>query len=483
MVTGAWQTCGSNLVMKRMFTLFPAFLPLLGYAGNTEEEETQKERPNILFITVDDLRPELACYGETQIISPNIDRLASESYFFERSYCNIPVSGASRASLFTGIRSHVNTFLTAASWIDKDAGNAITLPELLKKSGYYTISESKVYHHDTDREQSWDERYRDRNDTNPEAWKNYVVYKGTGAKNEKPPAYECADVADEAYIDGRTAENAMKHLRALKEKGKPFFLGVGFLKPHLPFNAPAKYWKMYDRNELKVPENFRLDFPTIPKRAFHNSGELRTYKDIPEERLFSEDFAKLLIHGYYACVSYVDAQIGKMLDELKRLELDKNTIVVLLGDHGWNLGEHAMWNKHCNFSTSLEAPLMIKVPGRKGSAVCSVVEFVDIYPTLCDLCGVEKPVGQLQGESLLPVMENPRRLVKEYAVAKFKNAVTLITPRYTYTEWFSADDKMQDRMLFDLEVDREENLNVAENASMKSLVNKLSKELRKRRGY
>lgn len=472
--------------MKNILYTLTGLMPLTCLAENSavNEANEKNERPNVLFIVVDDLRPELGCYGVELIKSPNIDKLAAESYFFERSYCNIPVSGASRASIFTGVRSHKNTFLTAASWMDKDAKDAITLPELLRNSGYYTATESKVFHHATDKVSSWDYRYREQNDSkDPDAWKDYVLFKKKGIKGEKTPAYECADVDDQGYIDGRTAERAIKKLRELKQSGKPFFYGVGFLKPHLPFNAPKKYWDLYNPDEIKLPENYRTDFPGIPQCAFHNSGELRTYADIPKERLFDEKFAKNLIHGYYACVSYVDAQVGKVLDELKRLELDKNTIVILIGDHGWNLGDHAMWNKHCNFSTSIEAPLMIKLPGKKGKKVKSVVEFVDIYPTVCELCGIEKPENQLQGESLLPAMEKPDKIVQDYAISKFKNGLTLITPQYTYTEWLDANDNVRNRMLFDIKKDKYEDNNLSEKPEMASMVKEFSEMLRKERGY
>ncbi|MHC4742749.1 MAG: sulfatase, partial [Planctomycetota bacterium] len=308
-----------------------------------------RKRPNVLFIAVDDLRPQLGCYGHKQMISPNIDRLAAEGVTFLRSYCQVPVCGASRASLLTGTRPTRNRFLGYATWAEKDYPGATVLPKHFKSNGYHTISNGKIFHHRTDCKDGWSEpAWHPRGDGN---WRNYVTTESkriARGNSGGGPAYESADVPDNAYFDGKIADKGISDLRCLKDMDKPFFLALGFLKPHLPFNAPKKYWDMYKREEIDLADNpFRPK--GAPDAALHNWGELRSYAGIPKKGPLSEDMARTLVHGYYACVSCTDAQIGRVLDELKRLGLDDNTIVVLWGDHGWNLGEHGLWCKHCNF--------------------------------------------------------------------------------------------------------------------------------------
>ena len=360
--------------------------------------------PNILFIAVDDLRPELNCYGAGDIKSPNIDKLADEGTLFERAYCNIPVCGASRASLLTGLRPTRNTFLHYYTRADKDAPNIKTLPELLRDNGYYTISNGKVFHDLDDNALAWDENWRI---SGKSSWRDYLLPENIQIDeidNQRGPAFEKADVHDTLYIDGKTAEKSIRDLRRLSGIKEPFFLAVGFVKPHLPFNAPKKYWDLYDPN-LIVPPPAGFKPSNAPKEAFHNSGELRSYGGVPIEGAVNDEFAAKLIHGYKACVSYTDQLIGNLLDELKALELDQNTIVIIWGDHGWNLREHGMWCKHCLFETSLHTPLIVKVPWEKSSRVKSIVEYVDIYPSLCELVGINKP-DHLEGRSFVDMIKD-----------------------------------------------------------------------------
>lgn len=462
---------------------FPSLLLflLILVSCNSETGKYQEiETPNILFIAVDDLRPELGCYGAEQIHSPNIDRLAAQGTMFERSYCNIPVCGASRASLMTGLRPARNRFLYYHTWADEDAPGIITLPQHFRMNGYHTISNGKIFHHDTDASQSWDEIWHPASSS--KSWRDYAIPENIAMDTSdrfRGPPFEMADVQDTVYKDGKTAEKVIRDLRKLKEMDKPFFLAAGFLKPHLPFNAPGKYWDLYN-GKIKLPDN---NYPpeNAPKESIHTWGELRAYAGIPKEGPVSDEMALDLIHGYYACVSYTDAQIGKILDELKRLDLEKSTIVILWGDHGWNLREHGLWCKHCNYETSLHASLILKVPGSKQvSSSAEIVEFVDIYPTLCELAGLELP-DHLQGDSFMDLLFDDKAVSDGVAVAQWFAGTTTIRDNYFYTEWVNDLDSAYARMLYDHSVDPDENFNISESPENGAIIQTMSEEMRRSR--
>ncbi|MGL5919650.1 MAG: sulfatase, partial [Bacteroidales bacterium] len=349
------------------------------------ETPSGADKKNVLFIIVDDLRPELNSYGVSGMITPNLDKLAENGVQFNQAFCNIPVSGASRASLMTGLRPGKSRWWDVNAEIDKEAPGAITLPKHFKENGYTTISNSKVIHGKNDAIDSWDKIWKPKGRG---SWRNYLGEENlTGEKAKgNAYAYEHLDVSDDEYFDGATAEKTIKDLRNLKEKNKPFFLAVGILKPHLPFNAPKKYWDLYKESDIVLPENYTMDRSSFPNQAFHTWNELRFYKNIPlKGPLEDTTEAKRLIHGYKACVSYADAQIGKIIDELKTLGLDKNTVVVLIGDHGWSLGNHGEWCKHSNFTVANRSVCFVSAPDlQKGKKVNEMVEFVDLYPTRCD---------------------------------------------------------------------------------------------------
>lgn len=455
------------------------FLVLVSCSGNPELHQALLQ-PNILFIAVDDLRPELGCYGKELISSPHIDRLAAEGTRFDRSYCNIPVCGASRASLMTGLRPARNRFLSYLSRADEEAPDIITLPGLFHENGYRTISNGKIFHHADDDSLSWDEIWHPR--SNSPRWRDYALQENIDRDTSdrfRGPPFERAEVHDTIYKDGKIAQKAIRDLRKLKEQGKPFFLATGFYKPHLPFNAPEKYWALYD-GKVSLPEN---NFPpeNAPKESLHNFGELRAYAGIPGEGPVSDGFARELIHGYYACVSYTDAQIGKVLDELERLELDRSTIVILWGDHGWNLREHGLWCKHCNYETSLHTPLIMRVPGIKQvEASREIVEYVDIYPTLCELAGLELP-GHLQGNSFRELLGDPGAKSDGVAICQWYAGVTTIRENWFYTEWINDNDSSYARMLYDHRIDPAEDFNISEDPRHAETISALSAEMRRSR--
>ena len=448
-----------------------------------------QSKPNVLFLMMDDLRPELNCFGESHIISPHMDRLAAEGVVFKRAYCNVPVCGASRASIMTGLRPTLTRFNRYDSAADTEAPDAIVLPQVFKDNGYTTISYGKVFHQWNDSEDSWD--VRKRAPTNDSRWRDYQKQENIDLDAEPEgygPAYESADVPDNAYDDGWVAETTVAKLRELKTAGSPFFLAVGFTSSHLPFNAPKKYWDMYEYDAINRPENnvFPENAPleNSESQGILRSNELRAYHGIPKEgRLEDDALARTLIHAYYATVSYSDALVGKVLDTLKELELDKNTIVVLLGDHGWSLDDHGMWGKHSNFEVVLHSPLIVKAPGIAGGTVSeALVEFVDIYPTLTELCSLKNPADQLEGESFAPVLENPDQSFKEFVISKWQHGMTLLTERYSYTEWSEKGSAVVAQMLYDLQEDPSEFVNIAGNPKNAPLIQKLQQTLYTNRG-
>jgi arylsulfatase A-like enzyme len=380
----------------------------------------------------------------------------------------------------TGLRPARNRFLTYFTWADKDAPGIPTLPQYFRESGYYTISNGKVFHNDMDAKQGWDEIWHPV--SNSGSWRDYAIHENvimdtTGSF--RGPPFERTDVHDTAYKDGKTAEKVIRDLRRLKEMDEPFFLAAGFLKPHLPFNAPERYWRLYD-GKVALPSNNHPP-ENAPKQALHNFGELRAYQGIPPEGPVTDEMALELIHGYYACVSYTDAQIGRILDELKSLGMDKNTLVILWGDHGWNLREHGLWCKHCNFETSLHTPLILKVPGSKQVASSSqIVEYVDIYPTLCDLAGLELP-SHLEGRSFRELLYDPQATTDGVAVCQWYEGITTIKGSYFYTEWVTDSDSGYARMLYDHTIDPGENFNISEKEESAEVVSQMSAEMRRSR--
>lgn len=466
-------------------------------------------KPNVLFIAVDDLRPELGCYGVPVIQTPNIDAIAARGTVFNRAYCQQAVCSPSRTSLLTGMRPDTTRIYDLYTHFRLTIPDVVTLPELFKKHGYHTQSLSKIYHGSLDDPQSWSvphwrpgaPTYSDPNTLariagERKKWAEKGIVGGdkvlqrdpkTGAilKMERGsringPAWECGDVPDNYYSDGKTAEKAIEVLRQVKDK--PFFLAVGFLKPHLPFVAPKKYYDLYPPRRLRLARN---PYPPkdSPPYALAHWGELRQYMNMPKSGPVTNKQALQLIQGYYASTSYTDACIGRVIDELDRLGLRDNTVIVLWGDHGWHLGEYGEWCKHTNFEVATRSPLIVSAPGQKsvGAKTDSFAEFVDIYPTLCELCGLPKPEG-LEGTSLASVMSNPSSSVKKAAFSQYPRGGvmgrSMRTERYRYTEWAERDKEPAALELYDHQSDPGENTNVADLLENKGVVAELSLMLR-----
>ena len=459
-----------------------ALCPLLVVSQN---KLAKPDKPNVLFIAVDDLRPELGCYGKNHIKSPNIDRLANSGIIFKNAYCSYPSCGPSRASLLSGLYPNYNRFVGWNCWQDKDVPGVVSLPMHFRNNDYTTISLGKIYNvgNFDDGRGSWDKRWVPPRTTTE--WGDYQSAEGIRSYEEnrkkglsRGAPYESPDVPDITYMDGRIAQKAIEELQAFKNSSEPFFLAVGFLKPHLPFNAPKKYWDMYDEEDIEMPSNnyFPKD---VPKAADY--GWRFDAHGIP--RPLTETTFRNLMHGYYACVSYVDAQIGLVLNALESLELADNTIVVFWGDHGYLLGEHDFWGKHCSYELGPHAPLIVKVPWEKSAKKTeALIEFIDIYPSLCEIAGLPKPF-HLQGKSFVPLMTDPDQPWKEAVFYKTGHSPkqageTILTKTHAYTEWYdSHKGEPYARMLFDHRVDPEENVNVAELHENKDIVKTLREKL------
>ncbi len=363
------------------------------------------------------------------------------------------------------------------SYLDQDAPGVTTLAEHFKNHGYHTLSIGKVLHHwQEDALVSWSEKpWHPRAFAPGSPGRQRLNYALAGNIDKRPP-FEQAEVADSVYHDGKIAIHTVQKLQALAREEVPFFLAAGFVKTHLPFNAPAKYWELYDPKTFAAGTS--VPFPvSAPPEAYHHSAELRTYDGIPAEGLIPDSLARQLIHGYYACVSFVDAQIGLILQELEKLELADRTIVVLWGDHGWSLGEHDLWCKHSTFGVAMQAPLIVSIPGRKGGRrVESLVEFVDIYPSLVELTGLPQP-SHLQGESFVDLLDDPNAEGKKAVYGRWKNAEVVRTRQHSYTEWSAEDGSMRSRMLFDLREDPHETRNIAELPERADHLQKISEYL------
>lgn len=408
------------------------------------------DKPNVLFIAVDDLRPELGSYASPQAMTPNIDQLAARSLVFDRAYCTVPVCGASRASLLTGMLPTPRRFRSYLTRADRDAPNATTLPAVFKQAGYTTISNGKVFHVQQDSEaESWSEpAWR------PEAgmWTSRDPQTMANlSKRKRGFIAESPNVEDEAYHDGQVAIRTIKDLQRLKEQNEPFFLACGFLRPHLPFYVPKKYWDLYERDQIIIANNRQR--PQNAPKKLRGSGEFRSYY-LGDYDLNSEAWHKLMRHGYLASTSYADKLIGDVLAELDRLDLSDNTIVVLWGDHGWHLGEHNFWGKHNTMHLSTRIPLIIHVPDKSAGRTSALVETSDIYPTLCRLVGLDVP-DTVQGRSFNRLFEQPNQAFREAAYSRYGNADAVITRRFNYTRFRNGGE-----MLYDLKNDPQENVNV-----------------------
>jgi len=504
--------------MKRIIILALLVFTGIASAENTADKNKKTKKPNILFIVVDDLKPVLGCYGNTDVKTPGIDKLASKGVVFDNSYCQQAVCAPSRISVFTGMRPDRTKVRDLHTDMRKMNPDIVTLPQFLKRNGYETVGLGKLMHGARGNDpRSWTIPYR--TDEELKYAKGYPVPVSKGyqdpeiiaavkqaekqglkgrkmmaylKKNGKMPSVECRDVPDDAYSDGAIANAGIELLEELSKGSKPFFIALGFHKPHLPFVAPKKYWEMYERDKINV-NPFQQHAENSPNYAYHNWGELRNYTDIPNKGLLPDDKQKEMIQGYWASASYVDAQVGKVIDKVEELGLERNTIIVLWGDHGWHLGDHGLWCKHTNFEQATRAPMIFVAPGMaKGKHASTMAEFVDIFPTLIDYAGFKVP-AYLEGKSLVPVLEDPDMQIQDYAISQFFRGTdimgyTMRTKRYRITLWLKGDYNKKDLFrdpvidateLYDYEKDPQEKVSLENDPEYAEVVDKLKKKLLK----
>lgn len=417
--------------MKSQLMNLKAILLILCVSASLRETSAA-DKPNVLFIAIDDLRPELGCYGNKEVKTPHLDQLASTGLRFDRAYTQYAICGPSRACIMTGLRPDTLKIDEIDTFFRNTVPEVVTLPQHFKANGYAALYVGKVFHSgQTDDALSWSRPIQV-----PGKGQEYKLPESLAIMKQRKeeaeakyganaqlqgmsagPAWECADVPDNQYPDGRTADAAIATLRELK--GTPFFLGIGFLKPHLPFVAPKKYFDLYDPSKLTLTDapNPPKDAPTI---ARHSSFELRTRTLVPTTGPIDEPTHRQLLRAYYACTSFVDAQIGRVLAELDALGLRDNTIIVVWGDHGWHLGEYGIWGKATNYEVATRVPLIVSAPKMPASGKGSraLVEFVDVYPTLCELAGLPLP-SHLEGKSFAPLLNNPDQTWKPAAFSQF----------------------------------------------------------------
>ena len=462
-----------------------ALLLCAGWSGAAEQPAAEKPRqPNILLICLDDLKPTLGCYGDALAVSPNIDRIAAQGIRFDAAYCNQAVCAPSRNSLLTGLRPQTLGIYDLPTNFRKSRPDAITLPEHFKNNGYRAEGLGKIYHighGNIGDDRSWSvpifrgklTDYALEENKNPQGLTREEARFGNvpelkAGRLPRGAAVEAAEVDDDVYTDGQVAAEAVRRLaNAAKHPDEPFFLAVGFLKPHLPFCAPKKYWDLYDPAKfelakLKTPPEGTPDFaPTT-------WGELRQYREGPETGPVDDELARRLIHGYYAATSYADAQVGRVLDALEASGLADDTIVIVWGDHGWHLGDHGMWCKHTNYEQAGRIPLIVDLPGDAPAGAKSeeLVESVDLYPTLCELAGLDLPY-ELDGASFVSTLRDPAHKTDAVAFQVYPRNELLgrvvRTDRYRLVEWKTPGAPPADAIieLYDYEADPLESRNLA----------------------
>ena len=455
-----------------------------------------RSKINVLFVIIDDLRCEIGCWGCDYMVTPHLDRLGANGTRFTRAYCQQALCHPSRNSVLSGLRPDALTGRAYCSFYREARPNIVSLPQHFKNHGYYTRSIGKVMHHNGLGPDNVEPQYDPISWSEPMFWPRTGIYalkpevwtrcqiernSGIGIPKENKSLTECADVPDDAYRDGMVASEAIETLGRVKDQ--PFFLAVGFYKPHTPFAAPRKYWDLYDPNRIELATNPEPPIDAPKEATMYDWRYIRNFRDCPDEGPMPDDMARHLFHAYYASISYMDAQLGRVLDELDRLGLADSTAVVLWSDHGYQMGEHGIWGKHTNFEDAVLTPMIVRVPGQKrpAEACNALVELVDLYPTLCDLAGLEFP-EHLEGTSLLPLLDQPERHWKSAAFSQFARGNvmgrSMRTARYRYTQWRrGGDGRVVGRELYDHTTDPKENTNIAADPKNEALIGQLETKL------
>jgi iduronate 2-sulfatase len=495
-------------ISRRAFLRWAAGAAALGMAGPAGAERAgpaKRKALNVLFLAVDDLRPQLGCYGDAVVKSPHIDRLAAGGTTFTRAYCQQALCSPSRISLLSGRYPATTRIFTIGPALRETLPDIVTLPQHFKHNGYFTRSLGKVYHVGIDDPPSWSvpswqsrrPRYGPAGEAAVRTYRDQmkaagkpIPQKGQGMAFYAGPAFEAPNVPDEALADGDIAREAVAALRELLQTPeRPFFLAVGFHNPHVPWVAPKKYWDLYDPRGIPLPDN-----PYAPRNApafaARSGDDFYWYGNVPKDRKITPEFGRQCLHGYLAAVSYIDAQVGRLLDTLTETGLAPNTVVVLWGDHGYYMGEHGWWGgKHNNYEGATRAPLIVAVPGQanRGAKCDALVEFVDIYPSLAEICGLPQPDGT-EGRSFRLLLDNPQGSIKDSGCSWYPKGgyqgVALRTDRWRLVEWRKAGEPNVYE-LYDHQNDPQEDENVANRpehaGTLRDLSAVLHRKLRARR--
>jgi len=493
-----------------MINIFTCAIVIAGGAMNPVLAAEKKL--NVLMIAVDDMRPELGCYGAAHVKSPNIDKLAASGVLFKRAYCQQAICGPTRASLLTGLRPDSSGIHGNHTHYRDKHPDLVTLPQHFKNNGYFAAACGKINHGVFPKGMApkWDVM------GDAESWSTpayrpgpryYYTEEGIKAAQgiykkkfpKKPiknwtdylvfgPLTEAAPVEDDVLYDGQVAKRAVQYLDEFgKKKGQPFFLAVGFIKPHSPYIAPEKYFDLYDPKKIALAEN--PDFPKdAPRYAGHGSHEKRRYTDQKKKGAFSPEDQQRTKQAYYACISYIDAQIGLVLDALDENGLAENTIVILWSDHGYHLGEKGLWGKTTNYELDTNVAFICKAPGMKPGQSNALVELVDVFPSLTDLAGLPVP-EKLEGSSIKPLLDKPDMKWKYAAFSQYsrgsRKGYAMKTDRYRYVEWLDTknNNAVVDRELYDHTIDPNETTNIAKNPEQAKVVKELSEYLNKGEGW
>jgi len=467
-------TIGGFFVCFLMTTAWLA--PQLETARAADEE---RERPNVLFLICDDLNCDLGCYGHPLVKSPNIDRLAERGVRFESAHCQYPLCGPSRASFMTGLYPDQTRIHRNAIYIREHVPNVQTMSQMFRRAGYFATRIGKIYHYNVPR------HIGTGGHDDPYSWDYTINPRGRDVAEEdlifslRPGSFGgtlswlAADGTDREQTDGIAATEAVAQLEQYAKEGRPFYLAVGLFRPHTPYVAPKKYFEMYPREKIvvpDVPEGYLDTLPDPARRSITRKKEQVNLKD---------ELARQAIQAYYASITFADAQLGRILDALEETGLAENTIIIFTSDHGYHMGEHGHYQKTTLFENATRVPLIIAGPGVKagGKSTPAPAEMVDFYPTLAELCRLPAP-KHLSGKSLVPVLNDPAASTREGAFTQYAGGYSIRTARYRYTEW--GQDGSGGRELYDHESDPEELVNLADSAEHAHTIKKLSKLLGQR---
>ncbi|MEM1294334.1 MAG: sulfatase [Verrucomicrobiota bacterium] len=461
---------------KFLLTILWLFCVLIWFSN---EAEAESPKPNVLFIAADDLRLNLGCYGDELAVTPHLDQLATRSIRFDRAYCQFASCNASRASVLTGQRPDSISVYRLGTDYRKTAPDAITLPQHFREHGYHTESIGKILHnygksHDNDRAWSVPARF--------DKVSHFQDYALPENKAQKATVAESAPLEgrDDPYVDAEITADAVATIHRLAESDQPFFLAVGFMKPHSPYNAPQKFWDLYQRNDL-LPLSSEDRATNISALNWPKAGEIRGFVDVPRKGPIPVETQARMRHGYYAATSYLDANIGKVLQALKAGGLADNTIILFWSDHGYHLGENDHWAKVTVRELDAHVPLLVSAPGQVPGTSDAIVEYVDLFPTLSDLCGLPNPQG-IDGRSFVPLMKGttdsfrPAALTQSSRPWSGKGPIqqmgySIRTPNYRYTQWVQLDSQaVIAEEIYDLRNDLYQRTNQIENPAFNDAI-------------